>query len=75
MQRIGTVESIANGVAVCRAPDADHPDIGTTALTDSLDDIGRVVDVFGPVERPYLAISPADGVHPPELVGQRLYWR
>ncbi|MFB6161933.1 MAG: H/ACA ribonucleoprotein complex subunit GAR1 [Halococcoides sp.] len=75
MQRIGTVESIANGVAVCRAPESDHPSIGTTAVDDGLDEIGRVVDVFGPVDQPYLAVAPAEDVHPPTLVGERLYSR
>jgi len=75
MQRIGTVESIANGVAVCRAPESDRPAIGTTAVDDGLAEVGRVVDVFGPVERPYLAIAPAENVHPPTLVGERLYSR
>jgi RNA-binding protein len=33
------------------------------------------VDVFGPVERPYLAVSPAEGVRLAPLVGTALYAR
>lgn len=75
MDRIGTVESIAAGVAVCRSADDDHPPIGTTALDDGLTEVGQVVDVFGPVDRPFLAISPADAIYPPDLIDARLYWR
>ncbi|MFC6726863.1 H/ACA ribonucleoprotein complex subunit GAR1, partial [Halobium palmae] len=45
------------------------------AVDESLTTVGRVVDVFGPVDRPYLAVSPADGVHLPDLLGAKLYAR
>jgi RNA-binding protein len=75
MQRAGDVVKTAQNVAVVRAESDDHPDIGTTVVDQDLDAVGRVVDVFGPVERPYLAVSPTDGVHLPRLVGQTLYVR
>ncbi|WP_121742982.1 H/ACA ribonucleoprotein complex subunit GAR1 [Natronorubrum halophilum] len=50
-------------------------EIGTMVLDDSLEEVGRVVDVFGPVERPYLAVTPDAGVHLPSLVGSPLYAR
>ena len=50
-------------------------DIGTLALEESLEEVGRVVDVFGPVERPYLLVRPNERVHPPSLVGKPLYAR
>jgi RNA-binding protein len=34
-----------------------------------------VVDVFGPVERPYVAVTPADDVRMALLVGETLYAR
>ena len=55
MKRIGEVVRIAQNVAVVRAPDADHVDIGTTVVDENLDELGTVVDVFGPVDRPYVA--------------------
>jgi RNA-binding protein len=65
-------------LSILRAPESDDeepdfPRIGTEIVDDSLSRVGRVVDVFGPVERPYLAVSPDDGVDPAALVGSRLY--
>lgn len=73
MRRAGTVVRVAQGLAIVQAADADHPDIGTTVLDESLADVGRIVDVFGPVERPYLAVSPA--AEAPALLGEPLYVR
>lgn len=75
MKRAGEVVRTAQGVAVVRSPDGDYPDIGTTVIDDSLSEVGSVVDVFGPVERPYLAVSPADGVRLAVLVGTKVYAR
>ena len=75
MHRVGRVERIAQGLLVLRAEDRDSAEIGTMVLDDSLDTVGRVVDVFGPVDRPYLAVTPDDDVHPPSLVGSSLYAR
>ena len=75
MRRAGEVVRTAQGVAVVRSPDDTHPGIGTELVDDSLADVGRVVDVFGPVEEPYLAVSPAEGVRLAPLVGTPLYAR
>lgn len=75
MRRIGEVVRVAQGIAVARCPDDAYPDIGTTLVDENLTEIGRVVDVFGPVERPYLAVTPDDGVEPASLLGQALYRR
>ncbi|EMA36667.1 H/ACA ribonucleoprotein complex subunit GAR1 [Halobiforma nitratireducens] len=87
MRRVGTVVRTAQGLAVLRADesdeshDTDDPDdryrdeIGTPVLDDSLEEVGRVVDVFGPVDRPFLAVTPDDDVHLPSLVGGTLYAR
>jgi RNA-binding protein len=74
MRRVGTVSRVAQGVAVVRLDD-DPPEIGTAVVDDSLSRVGRVVDVFGPVDRPYVAVSPADGVSLASLVGAKLYAR
>lgn len=75
MYRVGEVVRTAQGLAVLRSDDDDHAEIGTMVLDDSLDDVGRVVDVFGPVDRPYLAVTPDDDVHLPALIGSTLYAR
>ncbi|WP_436923097.1 H/ACA ribonucleoprotein complex subunit GAR1 [Halosimplex amylolyticum] len=75
MRRVGEVVRIAQHLAIVRAPDADHVDIGTPVVDENLDGLGRVVDVFGPVDRPYLAVTTDDDVHAPALVGTPLYAR
>ncbi|ELZ82869.1 Gar1/Naf1 family protein [Haloferax larsenii] len=74
MRRIGTVSRTAQGLAIVRLDDDDHPDIGTMVVDESLSTVGRIVDVFGPVERPYVAIT-ADDDNPARLVGNKLYAR
>jgi RNA-binding protein len=75
MERAGSVTRTAGNVAVLRCDGSDHPGIGATVVDQNLDPVGRVVDVFGPVDRPYLAVTPDDGVHLPGLVGDTLYVR
>ncbi|MGB9965829.1 H/ACA ribonucleoprotein complex subunit GAR1 [Halobacterium sp. CBA1126] len=75
MERAGDVVRTAQNVAVVRCEGGDHPDIGAVVVDQNLDEVGRVVDVFGPVERPYLSVTPDEGVHLPALVGQTLYVR
>jgi RNA-binding protein len=75
MRRLGTVTRTAQGLAIVRCDDDDAPDIGTMAVDESLSGVGRVVDVFGPVERPYLAVSPDDRIRLPDLLGTKLYAR
>ncbi|ELY58389.1 H/ACA RNA-protein complex component Gar1 [Natronococcus amylolyticus DSM 10524] len=80
MRRVGQVVRTAQGLAILRAnPDTDddrlREEIGTMVLDDSLESVGRVVDVFGPVDGPYLAVTPDDDVHLPTLVGSALYAR
>ena len=75
MRRVGSVERLAQGLAVVRATDETYADIGTALVDDELASVGKVVDVFGPVERPFLAVSPDDGVSPALLLGRPLYAR
>lgn len=76
MRRVGEVVRTAGGVAVVRVPpDEDPVDIGTMVVDDSLSTVGRVVDVFGPVARPYVAVTPNDSIALTELLGKALYAR
>lgn len=74
MKRVGTVVGVAQGVAVVRAKDADVPDFGTSVIDEDLETVGELVDIFGPVDRPYVAIAP-DRDDPVQLVGDVLYAR
>ncbi|MFC4405883.1 H/ACA ribonucleoprotein complex subunit GAR1 [Haloarchaeobius iranensis] len=73
MKRVGEVVRVAQGLAVARSDSEEHPDIGTEAVDESLNAVGRVVDVFGPVSRPYVAVTTDDD--PALLLGQTLYAR
>lgn len=75
MRRLGEVVRTAQGVAVVRASDDDPPELGLSVVDENLDRVGRVVDVFGPADRPYLAVTPADGVAPATLLGEKVYAR
>ena len=73
MKRLGEVDRTAQGLAIVRLGDDDPPDIGGEVVDESLSTVGRIVDVFGPVERPYVAVSPADDVRLATLLGEKLY--
>lgn len=75
MERLGEVVRTAQGLAIVRCADDEPPEIGTEAVDEQLTTVGRVVDVFGPVDRPYAAISPDEGVALPTLLGAKLYAR
>ena len=75
MHRLGEVVRTAQGLAIVQCSDDDHPRIGTQAVDEQLASVGRVVDVFGPVARPYVAVSPDEGIALPTLLGKKLYAR
>jgi len=75
LSKVGEVVRTAQGLAIVRCADRDHPRMGAATVDEHLDDVGRVVDVFGPVERPYLAVSPDDERRLATLLGQSLYVR
>ncbi|WP_394351728.1 H/ACA ribonucleoprotein complex subunit GAR1 [Halovenus carboxidivorans] len=65
---------MAQGKLIVRSPDESYPDLGTEIVDENLDGVGTVVSVFGPVERPYLAVL-ADHDRPALLIGSPLYAR
>jgi RNA-binding protein len=76
MRRVGTVVRTAGGLAVARGEAGEEPPrIGATVVDESLSTVGRVVDVFGPVDRPYVAVTPSDDEGLAALVGGKLYAR
>ncbi|GAB3701984.1 H/ACA ribonucleoprotein complex subunit GAR1 [Halorubrum pallidum] len=76
MRRVGTVVRTAGGLAIARAEAGEEPPrIGSSVVDESLSTVGRVVDVFGPVDRPYVAVTPNDGVGLASLVGGKMYAR
>lgn len=75
MKRLGDVVRTAQGLAIVRSPDEAYADVGSSVVDEDLSTVGTVVDVFGPVDRPYLAVNPGSSVHLPGLLGKTLYAR
>ena len=75
MRRAGTVVGTAQSVAVVRNTDEQFPEVGTELVDERLDPVGEVVDVFGPVDQPYLAVSPPPDRAVARLVGDVVYAR
>ena len=75
MRRAGTVVGTAQSVAVVRNTDEQFPDVGTELVDERLDPVGEVVDVFGPIDQPYLAVSPPPDRTVARLVGDVVYAR
>ena len=75
MRRVGSVVRSAQGLAIARSPDASHPEIGATVLDEGLDRVGRVVDVMGPTDRPYVVVLPRGSRSPASLLEAKLYER
>jgi RNA-binding protein len=72
MKRIGTVVRIAQGMLIARSPDETIPEVGDRVVDEALDSVGRVVDVIGPVARPFVVIDP-DETAVASLLNQRVY--
>lgn len=75
MKRIGEAVRVAQGLLVARSPDDGFPDVGTAVVDEDLEEVGYVVEIFGPVDRPFCAITPGDAVNPAALLGSPLYAR
>jgi len=75
MRRIGEVTRVRDGTVLARSPDDDHPEIGTEAVDETLEPVGRVVDVIGPVARPYLVIALEGDRSPASLLNEPIYGR
>ena len=75
MRRVGEVVRVAQGLAIVRSSDDAASELGSELIDERLDPVGRVVDVFGPVDRPYLAVSPNGDVTLAALLGEKLYAR
>lgn len=75
MKRVGEVVRTAQGLAIVRCPEGESPEIGTMVVDENLSVVGRIVDVFGPVSQPYVAVTPNNRAMLPKLLGGKLYAR
>ena len=73
MKRIGEVKTITGSIAVVRGEDQTRPKIGTKVIDEKLEKVGHIVDIIGPVSRPYIVIKIREGVK--DILKKRLYSR
>lgn len=74
MRRLGKVLHISNRGSIIIRTEKTPPVGNTSVVMDkNAQEVGAIIDVFGPVKFPYVAIKPNRGYDPQKLVGQMLY--
>ena len=74
MRRLGKVLHISKRGSIILRTDKTPP-VGSRSivLDKKAQKVGEIIDVFGPVKEPYVAIRPKRDLDPSKLVGQMLY--
>lgn len=74
MKRLGKVLHISSRGSIILRVDKTPP-IGSKSIVmdKQAQEIGTIVDIFGPVVNPYIVIRPRRDFNPQKLVGQMLY--
>lgn len=72
MRRLGKVLHISKRGAIILRTEKTPP-IGAEVVDKSVEVIGTVADIFGPVKQPYVAIRAKEGVNVIKLIGQPVY--
>lgn len=74
MELLGEVETITNdGNIVVRAVTA--PEVNAAVYDGKENRIGKVKRIFGPVDAPYVTVSPADRGRTGDITGKKLFLR
>jgi len=71
MKRVGKLLHVTPSGGVGRFE--VEPKMGQPVFDRSGQRIGNIIDIFGPIQRPYVKIKPASGVELEKLVGRYLY--
>jgi RNA-binding protein len=74
VRKLGKVLHVSNrGSLIVRAektpPSGEH----AVVVDKSAEKIGSIIDVFGPVKTPYVAVRPLKGTSSEKYLGQNLY--
>ncbi|MFX1559779.1 MAG: H/ACA ribonucleoprotein complex subunit GAR1 [Promethearchaeota archaeon] len=74
MRRLGKVLHISKRGSIILRTDKTPP-VGSKSivLDKKAQEVGEIIDVFGPVKEPYVAIRPKRDSTPSKLIGQILY--
>ncbi|MHA2119471.1 MAG: H/ACA ribonucleoprotein complex subunit GAR1 [Candidatus Thorarchaeota archaeon] len=74
MRRLGKVLHISKRGSIIIQTDKTPPIGGRSIVLDKkAQEVGTIIDVFGPVKTPYVAVRPKRKTDPNKLVGQLLY--
>jgi len=74
LKRLGKVLHISKRGSIILQTDKTPPVGGRSVVLDKkAQEVGTIVDVFGPVKTPYVAVRPKRRTDPHKLVGQMLY--
>ncbi|MDY6775108.1 MAG: Gar1/Naf1 family protein [Halobacteria archaeon] len=57
MKRLGSCLHTVGSVAVVRSELDSRPPLDVDVIDSSLDRVGKTVDVFGPVTKPYVSVT------------------
>ena len=74
MKLIGEIETVSyNGLWVIRAAKKQNP--GSTVYNHKKQKVGRIINVIGPVDQPYLIVRPFGDKNKTQLkiIGEKLY--
>ncbi len=75
MRRLGDLERIGQGKGLVSIEGDELPPIGGTCVDERLEVVGTVVDIIGPVDRPWAVLNPTESVSLTSYLGDRLYLR
>lgn len=73
MERLGTVDRIAQGLLVVTTD--TEASVGSEVVDQDLQSIGTLVELFGPVESPYAVVAPVDDADLTSRLGEPVYVR
>lgn len=75
MRRLGTLTRIRTRTGVATIEHDEIPSIGDVVVDETLAEVGRVVDVIGPVDTPFAVIDPTESTSLVDHLDRRLYLR
>jgi RNA-binding protein len=74
LRKLGKVLHISKrGSLIIRVEKTPPSGDRSVVVDKAAEKIGTIVDVFGPVKSPFVAVRPIKGISPERYIGQNLY--
>ncbi|VVB71459.1 Gar1/Naf1 RNA binding region [uncultured archaeon] len=78
MKRLGTAEHVVQNKLIVRSEQivgsaTNIPRVNSWVVDQKRNKVGKVFDIFGPVDHPYIIVRPNRGVDATDMVGKKLY--